>query len=65
MKRAADILLAGAGIVLLSPLWLLAALLIRLVFPDDALLLARPTAAEIRKIQSWLWEVARRYVARP
>lgn len=42
-----------------------AALLIRLVFPDDALLLARPTAAEIRKIQSWLWEVARRYVARP
>jgi len=37
MKRAADILLAGAGIVLLSPLWLLAALLIRLDSPGPLL----------------------------
>jgi AcrR family transcriptional regulator len=42
-----------------------ASLLIRLVFPDDALLLARPSPSAVRKVQAWLWEVARRYVARP
>jgi AcrR family transcriptional regulator len=35
-----------------------AALLIRLVFPDDELLLRVPRAAEIRAAQSWLWDIA-------
>jgi AcrR family transcriptional regulator len=35
-----------------------AALLIRLVFPDDELLLRAPRAAEIRATQSWLWDIA-------
>jgi len=35
-----------------------AALLIRLVFPDDELLLRAPRAAEIRAAQSWLWDIA-------
>ncbi len=39
------------------------ALLIRLVFPNDALLLRRPTAKELRAVQTWLWDVARGYLA--
>ena len=39
------------------------ALLIRLVFPDDALLLRRPTPAQLREAQRWLWDVASRYLA--
>jgi AcrR family transcriptional regulator len=39
------------------------ALLIRLVFPDDGLLLKRPSAAEVRSIQRWLWEIADRFLA--
>jgi AcrR family transcriptional regulator len=35
-----------------------AALLIRLVFPDDELLLRAPSAVEIRAAQSWLWDIA-------
>jgi AcrR family transcriptional regulator len=35
-----------------------AALLIRLVFPDDELLLRVPSAAEIRAAKSWLWDIA-------
>jgi AcrR family transcriptional regulator len=35
-----------------------AALLIRLVFPDDELLLRTPRAAEVRATQSWLWDIA-------
>ncbi len=40
-----------------------AALLIRLVFPDDKLLLRRPTAAEVRAIQRWLWNIASGFLA--
>lgn len=40
-----------------------AALLIRLVFPDDTLLLRRPTAAELREAKLWLWDVAARHLA--
>jgi len=36
-----------------------ASLLIRLVFPDDSSLLHRPTSAEIRASQRWLWDIAR------
>jgi len=39
------------------------ALLIRLVFPDDSLLLRRPTPAEIRAAQRWLWDIASRFLA--
>jgi AcrR family transcriptional regulator len=39
------------------------ALLIRLVFPDDRLLLRRPSAAEVRSIQRWLWDIAGRFLA--
>ncbi len=39
------------------------ALLIRLVFPNDALLVRRATAAEIRSVQRWLWDVASGYLA--
>lgn len=39
------------------------ALLIRLVFPDDALLLRRPTAVQLLKTQRWLWDAASRYLA--
>ncbi|MDB6082272.1 MAG: hypothetical protein JWN43_153, partial [Gammaproteobacteria bacterium] len=39
------------------------ALLIRLVFPTDELLLHRPTAAQVRSIQRWLWDVAARLLA--
>ena len=37
-------------------------LLTRLVFPDDALLLRRPSAGEVRETQRWLWDVAIRYL---
>jgi AcrR family transcriptional regulator len=40
-----------------------AALLIRLVFPDDELLLRAPSAAEIRATQSWLWDIAAGHLA--
>ncbi|MDE2295419.1 MAG: TetR/AcrR family transcriptional regulator [Gammaproteobacteria bacterium] len=36
-----------------------ATLLIRLVFPDDSLLLRPPTRPEIAAIQQWLWAIAR------
>ncbi|HWJ35949.1 MAG TPA: TetR/AcrR family transcriptional regulator [Steroidobacteraceae bacterium] len=39
------------------------ALLIRLVFPNDVLLLRRPTPAEVRSIQRWLWAIASRFLA--
>jgi AcrR family transcriptional regulator len=35
-----------------------AALLIRLVFPDDELRLRRPTPVRIRAVQRWLWDLA-------
>jgi AcrR family transcriptional regulator len=38
------------------------ALLIRLVFPDDVLLLRPPTRAEIRSVQRWLWDIADRFL---
>ena len=41
-----------------------AALLFRLVFPDDALLLRKPTPAEVRRTQRWLWDVACRMLTR-
>ncbi len=44
-------------------LLLKAALLIRLVFPDDQLLARRPTKAKIAAIERWLWDVVARYVA--
>ena len=40
-----------------------ASLLIRLVFPDDALLLRRPTFAEVRAGKRWLWDIAIRLLA--
>jgi AcrR family transcriptional regulator len=39
------------------------ALLIRLVFPNDELLLRRGTASEVRSIQRWLWGIASGYLA--
>jgi len=39
------------------------ALLIRLVFPDDALLLRRPAPKELRAVQAWLWDIAQGYLA--
>jgi AcrR family transcriptional regulator len=41
------------------------ALLIRLVFPDDSLLLRHPTRAQVRSIQAWLWDLAWRYCQAP
>ncbi|MDP9011959.1 MAG: TetR/AcrR family transcriptional regulator [Pseudomonadota bacterium] len=41
-----------------------AALLIRLVFPTDELLLRRPSAAEVRSIQRWLEDIAGGLLAR-
>jgi len=35
-----------------------ASMLIRLVFPDDALMLRRPTLGEVRVAQRWLWDIA-------
>jgi AcrR family transcriptional regulator len=43
--------------------FLKAALLIRLVFPDDALLLRQPSVGELRRVQRWLWDIARRHLA--
>jgi AcrR family transcriptional regulator len=40
-----------------------ASILIRLVFPDDELLLRRPKSGEIRAAKKWLWEMALSYVA--
>jgi AcrR family transcriptional regulator len=40
-----------------------ASILIRLVFPDDELLLRRPNSREIRSAKKWLWDVAFRYLA--
>ncbi|GAC1662759.1 MAG: TetR/AcrR family transcriptional regulator [Candidatus Dormibacteraceae bacterium] len=39
-----------------------ASLLIRLVFPDDALLSRRPTLREMRAAKRWLWDIAIRYL---
>ena len=39
------------------------ALLIRLVFPSDDLLVSRATAAQIRSVQRGLWQVADGYLA--
>jgi AcrR family transcriptional regulator len=41
------------------------ALLMRLVFPDESLLLRQPTRAQVRKVQAWLWNLARRYCQPP
>ena len=40
-----------------------ASILIRLVFPDDELLLRRPKASEVRAAKKWLWDVAVSYLA--
>ena len=40
-----------------------AALLIRLVFPNDELLLKRATPSQVRGVQRWLWDVASGYLA--
>lgn len=39
------------------------ALLIRLVFPNDELLLRHPRPAHIRAVQRWLWDIASGYLA--
>jgi AcrR family transcriptional regulator len=39
-----------------------ASILIRLVFPDDELLLRRPNSAELRAAKKWLWDIALNYV---
>jgi AcrR family transcriptional regulator len=39
------------------------ALLIRLVFPHDTLLVRRASRPEIRSVQRWLWDVAYGYLA--
>jgi AcrR family transcriptional regulator len=41
-----------------------AVLLIRLAFPDDGLLLRRPSAAEVHATQRWLWGIASRFLIR-
>lgn len=40
-----------------------AVLLIRLAFPDDALLLRRPRPAELRATKRWLWDVTASHLA--
>jgi AcrR family transcriptional regulator len=40
-----------------------ASILIRLVFPDDALLLRRPNSTEVRAAKHWLWDIASRHLA--
>jgi AcrR family transcriptional regulator len=40
-----------------------ASILIRLVFPDDALLLRPPKPTEIRAVKRWLWDIAVRHLA--
>jgi AcrR family transcriptional regulator len=39
-----------------------ASLLIRLVFPDDTLLLRRPSTRELKAGKRWLWDVASRHL---
>ena len=38
-------------------------LLIRLVFPDDALLTGKPSPAQVLEVKAHLWDLARRYLA--
>jgi AcrR family transcriptional regulator len=38
-------------------------LLIRLVFPNDALLTGKPTPAQVAAVKASLWDIARRYLA--
>ena len=38
-------------------------LLIRLVFPDDALLTGRPSRAQMAEVKKSLWDLARRYLS--
>jgi AcrR family transcriptional regulator len=38
-------------------------LLLRLVFPDDLLVIPNPSQAVIRAVESWLWDIAYRYTA--
>jgi len=38
-------------------------LLIRLVFPDDALLTGKPSPAQVLEVKTHLWDLARRYLA--
>lgn len=38
-------------------------LLIRLVFPDDALLTGRPSPAQMAEVKASLWDLARRYLS--
>ncbi len=40
-----------------------ASILIRLVFPDDAMLIRRPSSAELRAAKRWLWDIATRHLA--
>jgi AcrR family transcriptional regulator len=40
-----------------------ASLLIRLVFPDDRLLLRRPSPRELRDAKRWVWDIASRHLA--
>jgi AcrR family transcriptional regulator len=40
-----------------------ASILIRLVFPDDELLLRQPSRGEVRAAKNWLWDVAISYLA--
>jgi AcrR family transcriptional regulator len=40
-----------------------ASLLIRLVFPDDRLLLRRPSSRELRDAKRWIWDIASRHLA--
>ncbi len=42
-----------------------AALLMRLVFPNESLLLRPPTRPQVRRVQDWLWNLARRYCQPP
>jgi hypothetical protein len=38
-------------------------LLIRLVFPDDALLTGKPSPAQVEEVKAALWDLARRHLA--
>jgi AcrR family transcriptional regulator len=38
-------------------------LLVRLVFPDDALLRGKPSPAQVAEVKAGLWDIARRYLA--
>jgi hypothetical protein len=37
--------------------------LIRLVFPDDALLTGKPSPAQMAEVKASLWDLARRYLS--